>query len=158
MCVSRSGRVNERETEGDSCRRTLTKTRGTRLIRQGAYRMRLVLPLPTLRQGSESFEHRANGLGGVRHGLQMRDDPLCLVLVVNTVSGHVEEQAEEQVPEQNRSRTHTHNTHTENTHTDSSTHTYRHTQAHAHIHGDGRTHFCQVHTHTHIYIRMCVVC
>jgi len=85
--VSQRGRENKRETERDICRKTLAKPRGTRLIGQGVYRMRLVLLLTAVRQGSESFEHRANGLGGVRHGLQMRDDPLCLVVVVKTVTG-----------------------------------------------------------------------
>ena len=120
--------------------------------------MRLVLFLTAVRQGSESFEHPANGLGGVRHGLQMRDEPLCLVLVLNTVSGLVEVQTEEEVPEENHTRTHTHNTHTRrSTLADSSTHACRHTQSHRHTHGDGHSHFCQVLVHTHIHTRMCAV-
>ena len=118
--------------------------------------MRLVLLLTTVRQGSESFEHPTNGLGGVRHGLQMRDEPLCLVVVVKTVSGLVEVQSEEEVPEQNDTRAHTHNTHTQD-HTRRFQHACMLTQTHAHTHGDRQTHFCQAHVHTHIHTRMCVV-
>ena len=155
MCVSQSGRVNQRESEGERCGRTLAKTRGTRLIRQGEYRMRLVLLLTTVRQGSESFEHPTNGLGGVRHGLQMRDEPLCLVLVVNTVSGLAEEQTEEEVPEQNRARTHRHKTHTQE-HTHRLKHTRMHTHSHTHTYtGTDRLSFVKC-TRTHTYTHACV--
>ena len=153
--MSQRGRENQRETERESCWRTLAKTRGTRLIRQGVYRMRLVLFLTTVRQGSESFEHPANGLGGVRHGLQMRDEPLCLVVVVKTVTGLVEVQPEEEVPEQNDARAHTHNTHTQD-------HTRRFQHARMHAHPDTRTHTrgrtdtllssARAHTHTHTHV------
>jgi hypothetical protein len=153
--VSQRGRENQRETERESCWRTLAKTRGTRLIRQGVYRMRLVLFLTAVRQGSESFEHPANGLGGVRHGLQMRDEPLCLVLVVNTVSGLVEVQTEEEVPEENHARAHTHNTHTKE-HTRRFKHTRMQTHTVTHTHTRGRTQSllssARAHTHTHTHV------
>ena len=153
--VSQRGRENKRETERDICSKTLAKTRGTRLIGQGVYRMRLVLLLTAVRQGSESFEHASNGLGGVRHGLQMRDEPLCLVVVVKTVSGLVEEQSEEEVPEKNDARAHTHNTHMED-------HTRRFQHARMHVHPDTRTQTrgptdsllssARAHTHTHTHL------
>ncbi len=153
--VSQRGRENKRETERDICSKTLAKTRGTRLIGQGVYRMRLVLLLTAVRQGSESFEHASNGFGGVRHGLQMRDEPLCLVVVVKTVSGLVEEQSEEEVPEKNDARTHTHNTHTQD-------HTRRFQHARMHVHPDTRTQTrgptdsllssARAHTHTHTHL------
>ena len=153
--VSQRRRENKRETERDICSKTLAKTRGTRLIGQGVYRMRLVLLLTAVRQGSESFEHASNGLGGVRHGLQMRDEPLCLVVVVKTVSGLVEVQSEEEVPEENRAHTHTHNTHTqESTHRFNHTHMKTHTVTHTHTRGrtDSLLSSARAHTHTHTHV------